>query len=80
MTHYDMPVLHHIPINQVVKKYVPVYYPVPVEHRINIPVKVPIKIQQRVNYFYILGLNTSSSSLRSENSSSNASESRNTEI
>lgn len=32
----------------IVKKYIPVYYPVPVEHRITIPVKVPIKIQQRV--------------------------------
>ncbi len=49
MTHYNMPVLHHIPINQVVKKYIPVYYPVPVEHRINIPVKIPIKIPQRVS-------------------------------
>lgn len=48
MTHYNMPVLHHIPINTVVKKYVPVYYPIPVEHRINIPVRVPIKIPQKV--------------------------------
>ena len=48
MTHYNMPVLHHIPINQVVKKYIPVYYPIPIEHKINIPVKVPIKVPQRV--------------------------------
>lgn len=48
MTHYNMPVIHHIPINQVIKKYIPVYYPIPVEHRINIPVKIPIKVTQRV--------------------------------
>jgi len=54
MTHYNMPILHHIPINQVIKKYIPVYYPVPIEHRINIPVRVPINIPQRVliNLFY----------------------------
>ncbi len=49
MTHYNVPVLHHIPINQVVKKYIPVYYPVPVEHKINIPVKVPVRVEQKVN-------------------------------
>ena len=48
MTHYKLPVIHHIPINQIIKKYTPIYYPVPVEHRINIPVKVPIKIPQKV--------------------------------
>lgn len=52
MTHYNMPVYHHIPINEVVKKYIPVYYPIPIEHRINIPVKVPIKIPQRVLFLF----------------------------
>lgn len=33
---------------EVIKKYVPVFYPVPVERRINIPVKIPIKIPQRI--------------------------------
>ena len=51
LTHYNMPILHHIPINQIVKKYIPIYYPVPVEHRINIPVRIPIKIPQRVIVF-----------------------------
>ena len=49
MTHYDMPIYHHIPINQLIKKYIPIYYPVPVEHRINIPVRIPIKVPQRVS-------------------------------
>ena len=49
MTHYNMPILHHIPVNQLVRRYVPVYYPVPVEHRINIPVQIPIRVPQRVN-------------------------------
>lgn len=53
MTHYNMPVLHHIPINQVVKKYVPVYYPIPVERRINIPVRIPIKVPQRVKQVFL---------------------------
>lgn len=52
MTVYNTPVLHHIPINQIIKKYVPVYYPVPVEKKIIIPVKVPIKVTQRVYIFY----------------------------
>jgi len=52
MTHYNMPVFHHIPINEVVKKYIPVYYPIPIEHKIIIPVKIPIKIPQRVNIIF----------------------------
>ncbi len=48
MTHYNVPVIHHIPVNQVVKKYIPVYYPVPVEHKINIPVRVPVRVEQKV--------------------------------
>lgn len=34
--------------NQSIKKFIPVYYPVPIERRINIPVRVPIKVPQRV--------------------------------
>jgi hypothetical protein len=48
MTHYNMPVLHHIPVNQLVRRYIPVYYPVPIEHRINVPIQIPIKVPQRV--------------------------------
>jgi hypothetical protein len=33
---------------KIIKKYLPVYYPVPIERRINIPVRVPIKVPQRV--------------------------------
>jgi hypothetical protein len=48
VTKYDLPILHHIPVENIVKKYVPVYYPVPVEHKIDIPVKVPIQVEQKV--------------------------------
>jgi hypothetical protein len=48
MTHYNMPILHHIPVNQLVRRYIPVYYPVPIEHRINVPIQIPIKVPQRV--------------------------------
>jgi hypothetical protein len=78
MTHYNMPVLHHIPVNQMIKKYIPVYYPIPVEHRINIPVKIPIKIPQRVIIYLInLDFNSSSSSLWSKGTCSCSCESRN---
>lgn len=47
-SHYNIPIIHHVPIKKIVKKYIPIYYPIPIEHRINIPVRVPIKIPQRI--------------------------------
>ncbi len=79
MTHYNVPVVHHIPINQVVKKYIPVYYPVPVEHKINIPVKVPVRVEQKVILDH-LGLNTSSSALWSKNTNTSSYQSRSSAI
>ncbi len=47
-TYYQVPVLHHFPLNQVVRQIVPVAYQVPVEHRINRPVPLPEPVEQKI--------------------------------
>lgn len=47
-TYYQIPVLHHYPLNQIVRQIVPVPVPFPVEHRINRPFAVPIPVEQKL--------------------------------
>ena len=47
-TYYQIPVLHHYPLNQIVRQIVPVPYQVPVEHKINKIVPITIPVEQKI--------------------------------
>ena len=47
-TYYQLPVLHHYPLNQIVRKVVPVPQEILVTHNINKITPVPVKVEQKV--------------------------------
>ena len=48
MPMYIYQVLHHFPLNQIVRQIVPVAYQIPVEHRINTPYPVAVPVEQKI--------------------------------
>ncbi len=45
MTIYNIPVLHHYPVNQVIEEQVEVEVPIDVEHQVVVPVEVPVRVE-----------------------------------
>ena len=46
-TLYQIPIIHHYPLNQIVKEITPIPIEIPIEHRINKPFPVPIPVDQK---------------------------------
>ena len=47
-TLYQIPILHHYPLNQVIQQITPIPIEIPVEHRINKPYAIPIPVEQKI--------------------------------
>lgn len=47
-TLYQIPILHHYPLNQVVRQMTPIPIEIPIEHRINRPYPIPIPVEQKI--------------------------------
>jgi hypothetical protein len=47
-TIYQIPIVHHYPLNQVVRQVLPLPVEIPIEHRINTPVAVPVPVEQKI--------------------------------
>lgn len=47
-TLYQIPIIHHYPLNQIVKEMTPIPIEIPIEHKINKPYPVPIPVEQKI--------------------------------
>lgn len=47
-TLYQIPIIHHYPLNQIVNEITPIPIEIPIEHRINKPYPIPIPVEQKI--------------------------------